>query len=475
MSPPDAFRDGPVTQFHRMAAEMRYLLERLLAQPDRPGVARADLVAEHAWWTERDDRPLAEAVQRGFQARQLFLRTADADGTWRNSVSYIGDTDPRDKAVCTYDYDRAEIRFEPTSPLARPYPWPIGADRAVDAWYTRTGMAAITAWLLAVARLAAERNRRHVVLTNRLYHESKVLFAAMRLSDVEVHTYDDVDQILAAAAAEHDPVVVFLDSSRPDGDVAAVRRVLRESAPGQVGCVVWDNTCAPMADRPYDVTDDGADLDRTLLLVRSHVKLDQLALEFCALGSIAMISSADDGPEPAVWVDALRRFVPDCLAVTGGCASPATLRLLDALGLPNHELTTPSNHLLRDANRLAGRLLTDALDGHYRVELNDHLCFVEIHILGLAAPADSNSTAPWPPWEGFDQMLTRLEGAAAAESLPVWKSASFGFHYTGLSWYGAEEGGHTVLRVCFGMHDQEVTERLVALVVEHLGTEPAWA
>lgn len=462
-----------------MAREVRYLLDRMLAQPDRPGVSRADLLAEYAWWTESDDRPLSEAVCRGFQVRQLCLRVADSDGTWRNSVSYIGDPDQLDTTVCTYDYDRAEIRFEPKSPLSRPYPWPVGADRTVDAWYTRTGMAAITAWLIAVARLAAESGR-HVVLTNRLYHETKVLFASMRLHDVEIRTYDDIDGILAAAAAERDPVVVFLDSSRPYGDLAAVTRVLRESAPERIGCVVWDNTCAPMAQRPYEVTEvtedgaGGADLDRALLLVRSHVKLDQLALEFCALGSITMIGSADDGPEP--WLDAMRRFIPDCLAVTGGCASPATLRMLAALGLPNHELTTPSNQLLRDANRLGGRLLAESLahPDHYRIELNDHLCFVEIHLLGLPAPADSNSRAPFPPWERFDQTLTRLELHAAGASLPVWKSASFGFHYTGLSWYGADDGGHTVLRVCFGMHDPADTARLVTMVVDHLGPGEDW-
>lgn len=471
----------PVTesQYDRLAREVRYFLARVIDQPPLPGVAREDLLAELSWWSAGHQRPLLDAVRRSFQVRQLCLRTADGGGTWRTSVSYIGDVDPADRAVCTYDYDRADIKFEPTSPLARPYPWAVGADRTVDAWYSRTGMAAITAWLLAVARTGAEQGRR-LVLTNRLYHETGALFQAMDLTHVDLRRYDTIDELLQAAAAAEYPAVVFLDSSRPHGDAQAVSRVLTESDSGQVGCVVWDNTCAPAAQRPYAVTDGTAELDRTLLLVRSHVKLDQLALEFCPLGSITMIGGSADGPEPAAWLDALRRFIPDCLMVTGGCASPATMRTLAALGLPNHELSAPANQLLREANRLAGRLLADGLDstGRYRIEVNEHLCFVEIHLLELPGPEDPGSSAPWAPWTELEAELTALERRAASQSIPVWKSASFGFHYTGLSWYGSDDGGgapHTVLRLCVGQHDPEVTAAVAGMVVDQLAARRSWA
>lgn len=455
---------------------MRHLLERLIDQPRRPGVSTADLVAEHAWWTA-GHRPLDEAVRRGFAVRQLCLRAADGDGTWRNSVSYIGDVDPADRAVCTYDYDRAEIRYESSSPLARPYPWDTG-DCELDAWYSRTGMAAITAWLLAVARSAGDRGE-HLVLTNRLYHETRVLFDAMDLARVDVRTYDDPEGLLRAASASDVPVVVFLDSSRPHGDSATVRRVLRETAPERVGCVVWDNTCAPTSERPFDIDDGVAGLDRPLLLLRSHVKLDQLGLEFCSLGSIAMFCPPRRHEEPGRWHTAMRTLLPDCLMVTGGCASPWTLRLLDALGLPDHDRAGRGNRIMREANRLAGRVLAEELhdSAHHRVVTNAHDCFVELHLLNLPGPADPGSSAPWPPWDEFDRDLTALEHRAAEHEIPLWKSASFGFHYTGLSWYGSDEDTgtpHTVLRVCFGMHDPEVAETAARLVADQIGRKTTW-
>src|SRR5262249_55335212 len=126
------------------------------------------------------------------------------------------DVTEADSAVCSYDYERAEIRFTPGSPLARPYSWAHGEDCEVTSWYARNGMGAITAWLVAVARSAADRGRRLLVLTNRLYHETEVLFHMGRLADVQVRKYDDVGSLLAAAAQAQDPLAIFLDSSRPD-------------------------------------------------------------------------------------------------------------------------------------------------------------------------------------------------------------------------------------------------------------------
>jgi hypothetical protein len=473
-----------------MSAEIGYLLDRMIRQARDPGAQRDRLVTEAAWWATAHEHPLLEAVRRGFLVRQLCLRSADSDGTWRNSLSYIGDPEPADKTVCTYDYDRAEVRFGPSSPLARPYAWasggaddePEGQGGKVEAWYARTGMSAITAWLVTVARIASERGRRHLVLTNRLYHETGVLFDMARLELVEIRRYDDCDALLDATASAADPAVVFLDSSRPDGDAGTLSRVLREVDPGRVGCVVWDNTCAPAAASPFGAAISVQDLRSALLLIRSHAKLDQLGLEFCALGSIAMLSPAAATAEAAAWREGMQRFIPDGLAVTGGCASPATLRLLAALGLPNPGLSVPANQRLREANILGGKLLAEGLGPaeRYRVERNEHQCFVEVHILELPAPSEVGGPTEWPAWDVLDRELTALEQSAAQDSIPVWKSASFGFHYTGLSWYAAEDPPrpqghpHTVLRVCFGMHDPAITARVAGLVEERLMSKQAW-
>ncbi|SER03120.1 hypothetical protein [Actinokineospora terrae] len=488
-APPEGATGDPA-QLDRMAEEVGHLLARLLAGA-HPSVADR-LLDEAAWWSDVSGASLLTAVQRGFAVRQLVLRTADSDGSWRNSLSYIGDPSGVDEAVCTYDYERAEVRFPPESPLARPYSWVRGEDCAVETWYARNGMSAITAWLIAVARMASERGRPHLVLTNRLYHETEILFHMARLSGVVVHKHDTVGELLTAAHAAEDPVTVFLDSSRPDGGAEAVTRVLRELDPGKVGCVLWDNTCCSSADNPFETVDGHrestvespvvrAELNTTLVVLRSHAKLDQLGLELCSLGSVAMVTTEANTGEGPLWLEGMQRFFADALAVTGACVSPATLRLLAAVDLPNEPLSARANRHLRAANVLAGAVLKDKLDGvRYAVEENEHGCFVEVHLLELPGPEPIGGPPTWPLWDDLDAELTLVEQHAARRSIPVWKSASFGFHYTGLSWYAAEDPPrpqghpHTVLRVCFGMHDPAVTTEAAEIIAEHLTRKQSW-
>ena len=65
---------------------------------------------------------------------------------------------------------------------------------------------------------------------------------------MEIRGHQDTAALLAAVAAAAGPLAVFLASSRPGGDAAAVSRVLAEADPALVGCVTWDNTCIPAAE-----------------------------------------------------------------------------------------------------------------------------------------------------------------------------------------------------------------------------------
>lgn len=486
-------RDGPFAalsnalaeapQLHRLREEVCYLLARIREQSAGvPGqYARVD--AELRWWRDATGHTLLDCVRRSFAVRQLCLRLADSDGSWRNAISYIGDTDPRDEIVCTYDYDRAEIRFPATSALASPYGWTSRMEVQISTWYARTGMSAITAWLIAASRIAHDSGQRCTVLTNRLYHETAILFELTELRWLEIKTFDDCAEIAAAARSIDSPMMIFLDSSRPDGHADAVRRLLRDIDASRVGCVVWDNTCAPADEHPFADEVDVAAIRTSVLLLRSHAKLDQLGLELCALGSLALLN----GPRPSrlarTMLDGLANYLPDTLAVSGGCASPPVLRLLDALGLPMPALAARGNRLLRTANAFGAELLRDALEpsGRYVIEDNEHHCFVEIHVLDLPGPPELGAPAVWVPWEGFDRTLTQVEQQAAVLTIPIWKSASFGFHYTGLSWYPAEDGPyphghpHTVLRLCFGMHDPNVVAQVADLVAANLLHRPDWS
>jgi hypothetical protein len=478
-------------QVRRISEEMRYVLDRLIAAPGEPGLLRAELQAEAAWWRSAGDESLLAAVRRSFRTRQLCLRGAASDGTWRGSLSYIGDTDPADGAVCTYDYDRTEIKVPATSPLAQPYGWAAGAGLDVATWHGRTGMSMISAWFLTLARVAAHQQRDHVVVANRVYYETKVLFDTIRPAHVEVRVQGDGDDLLAAIAAADAPVIVLLDSSRPGGDARAVRRVLRGADPARVVCVAWDNTCAPATESPFGPGLSAADLPVPLVVLRSHLKLDQLGLEFSSLGTLVLMSPpAGDGGRR--WATDFTGFLPDLLGALGGWAPPASVRLLTCLGLPNPALATRASRHLRAANLLGGSVLAAELtpSGRYWVEENEHQYFVEIHIPELpAAISDFAGSA-------LDQEMTRVEELAAQQSLPVWKSASFGFHYTAIAWHGSEPETaaagpadpaaarvsdtdvnspyepHTVLRIAFGGHEPAVTVEVAELISRYLLERP---
>lgn len=275
-------------------------------------------------------------------------------------------------------------------------------------------------------------------------------------------------------------MIILLDSSRPFGDAQSVAKVMRSVS--SAGLVVWDNTCAPAADHPFGDSLPPEDLRCALMLLRSHLKLDQLGLELTALGSMVVLTQPGASAGGDMWRDGLVRYLADAIGATGACASPGTLRLMTALGLPNLELSEPANRRLHEANVLGGTLLASALDstGRYRVERNIHKCFVEIHLDELAAPQPVGGPPTWEVWDDLDGELDIIIDITARQHIPVWKSASFGFHYTGLSWFASENppkphgNPHTVLRVCFGMHDPPVTTVVAETIANQLLAKKAW-
>lgn len=470
----------------RMAEEIRYLVDRALEHVDDGSELEAGLRREAAWWMD-PGLSLLDAVVRSFMTRQLLVQLEGIGGTWRNSLSYIGEPVPSDQEVCTYEYDRAAIALPSGSALARPYEWVEVPELAVDAFYTRNGMTAITAWLLALARMANEQQRPYIVLTNRLYHETIALFEQARLRGVQIQLHQTLDPLLETMNTIDGNVVVFLDSSRPDGGSEALASVLRCMGSRRGSFVVWDNTCAPAADHPFGDDSKAGDLAVPLVVIRSHAKLDQAGLELCPLGSLALVTRIDRDEDTFGWKQwrkTMRRFVAEAISATGACVSPVALRLLSRLGLPHPELSKRANECVRAANELGGKLLRAELatTACYRVETNEHKCFVEIHLDEVpGAPADlSSGYTEWPVWDVIEHELTAIQSSAADLQVPVWKSVSFGFHYTAMSWYESNEPPrpqgcpHTVLRVCFGMHDPPVTTIVSRVIARHLQERKQW-
>lgn len=145
-----------------------------------------------------------------------------------------------------HEYERSDIVLRDDHPLAAPYPWAASRDVTLTVRYTGSGMAAIAAWYLALAKLTTDVT----VVTNTLYYETETLFELCPAAHVRVEPCADRDGFLRRLRTASGPVVAFLDSCQPFGDAAMVREVLaRDDEPGPLA-VVWDNACAPIAADP---------------------------------------------------------------------------------------------------------------------------------------------------------------------------------------------------------------------------------
>ncbi|WP_024934825.1 hypothetical protein [Actinomadura welshii] len=447
-------------QAERLRDEMLHLLDRGLKTAPAGTSAAEDLAAEARWWEVERLPDLAASVRRAFAARRLLLAAPDRR-TWRDSLSYIGDADPADLTVSEHEYERSDIALRDDHPLAAPYPWAAGRDVGLTVRYTGSGMAAITAWYLALAKLTTDVT----VVTNTLYYETETLFELCPAAHVRVEPRADRDGFLRRLRTASGPVVAFLDSCQPFGDAAMVREVLaRGDEPGPLA-VVWDNACAPIAADPCP----GGWTGVPLVLLRSHHKLDELGLELATLGSAAVATPPGMDEPRRAHAEGLRDLLPKVLSVAGGHATAAALRTMDRYGLPDPALTARANAATLAANRAGGRALRAALDGARGclVQEYEHGCFVNVRLTGLR-PRLGNPA--------LDLVIRRAAADAAPEGLAVWRSGSFGFHYTALSgWAVASHdveslghGAHTVLRVCFGGHDDDVAAAVARLVARHV-------
>ncbi|MEA2150695.1 MAG: hypothetical protein QOD69_2525 [Solirubrobacteraceae bacterium] len=421
---------------------------------------------EAAWWRSSEPASVRDVVRRSFEARLLCISSEEAL-SWRNSLSYVGGTpDPLDTVICSHEYERAEVTLPPDGPLSHPYPWLRRVAAESKTLYTASGMAAIAGWLTGVAGVAAQRDQHHVVLTNQVYYETQRLFGLAGLQHVTIRGFAGLDEILDAMAQARQPVAVLLDSTYPGGDPASVARVMRAADPERVGCVAWDSTCAPaVADPCASLTS----LPVALAVLRSHPKLDQLGLELCGFGSATIAYDGPAEPHPSSWGSQLRFYVESVMEVSGTFAPASSVRLMARSGvLPVPPLAVDANARVRGANRIGRSVLARELEatGRFVVRAYEHACFVTIHLLGPAAPSREDE---------LDAEVYALEALGAQHGMAVWRSASFGFHYTALSAYEAkgppETRGlppHGVIRMAFGAHDPDVCEDVAVLVADYL-------
>ncbi len=408
-------------------------------------------------------RSVVAAIEWAFRARTALAGIAGNEH-WRDSISRLGP--PRSDAAgfIVSEYQRSELGIPVLSPLACYYPWLRRPGLRSAIRYTANGMSAIAGFLLGLGQAARHAAQPIKLITTPLYWETRAflrMWFCQGLFDWECH--QSVETLLRAVEHAKGPCAIFLDSSEVLDTVALLHALQCRPAPADLIAVGWDNTCIPIGDAIC-----WSEFAAPLYLLRSHLKLDQLGLEISPLGSMTVVASANVLPAAAGFLEMFLEWSPRYCQLLGVSASADTLRRLHRLGLPDATLTPAHNAGLMRANVVGARRLAELLPAEGRASLRSypHGCFCTLQLDFPGAPAahsDGPGTARW--------LARELHQQAAAQGLPLFNAAGFGFAFTAVQGYDdsvATSGAIPALRIAFGDHDPPVLGAVAELIARVL-------
>ncbi len=325
----------------------------------------------------------------------------------------------------TFGYQRADLAVD--GPPVYPVPSEGSSPAVRETLYTSCGMAALATLFVA---LDHTNPGAVVYMARRGYAETRELIerVASRIA------IEPIERLAAGAARERSPCrALFLDSGCVEGLPVLDRLPVRA-----IDLVIFDTTCyARTSGRVRRVLRWCLEHRVPIALVRSHVKLDSLGVEYGRLGSLVIAS-----PHAARRIVRLVR------------ESRAALRLLGAAALPAH--LVPFAHgeaytrctrqricaIVLNTRRLARRLRATPL-GPTVVRYAHGL------YLAIAPLARDVASMPGP-----------LSGFLRDEGLPVRHAGSFGFDFIAIERHPHPGQRRDVLRIAPGDVPLETMDRL---------------
>lgn len=211
--------------------------------------------------------------------------------------------------VFSYDYQRADLK------VSGPSFYELERGCRGEAIYTASGMAAISALLLASARIIGKAD---VVVLPGTYGETLELIESLVPHLRLVTASLPLGEAFAAAAL---PRFLLLDSCAPAG---AFEAALRCDGSG-LDLLIFDTTCfAGRSGRIRRVLRWAARWDIAVVLVRSHNKLDSLGVEYGRLGSAVFVHwSRKDLKAGQLLSESLAAETRNAVRLLGGAALPA--------------------------------------------------------------------------------------------------------------------------------------------------------
>jgi hypothetical protein len=306
----------------------------------------------------------------------------------------------------SYDYQRAD--------LAVRGPCFYDIERgAIDTVYTASGMAAISALLLASARLIGKAD---ILVLPGAYGETQEFIEgyADRLRMITLnHPLEE-----GAGPGSASSRIMLLDSA---ASAAVFDTGLRCMNAGP-DLLIFDTTCfCSGSGRIRRVLGRARELAIPVVMVRSHTKLDSLGAEYGRLGSVAFVGWENNVSRGSKLKE-LPAETRNAVRLLGGAALPA--HFPPYVGTPLYrELTNKRIAAMLRNSRRASRYFATALSG-----LTAELHFVHgLYVTVSSEQPLDEATAR--------QAAAEMSNDLARAGLPIRHAGSFGFDFAATEWF----------------------------------------
>jgi hypothetical protein len=336
-----------------------------------------------------------------------------------------------------YDYQRADLEVKGPSFYA------LESQPSGETVYTASGMAAISALLMATAPVFSEAD---VVTMPNSYGETTELIDghARHLRRVELGT--SLGEITNFRGSR--PRILLLDSCVSAGAFEA----LLKCAQLRLDLIVFDTTCfSSGSGRILRALSWARSAAIPIVLLRSHTKLDSLGIEYGRLGSAVFVHWPRASGAKRQFLQTLLTETRNAVRLFGGAALPA--HFPPYVGAPAYRSLTHKRvaAMLRN-NRRTARYFSTALAGLYAELHFAHGLYVT---LAPAGTLDENKAR---------DVVAELCADLGRRGLALRHAGSFGFDFGAAEWSKDRIRDRYVVRIAAADLPTSLWDEVIAAV-----------
>ncbi|NOJ41317.1 hypothetical protein [Bradyrhizobium australiense] len=340
----------------------------------------------------------------------------------------------------SYDYQRADL--EVRGPSFYQFDHSTSANQTI---YTSSGMAAISALLLAFARLVSEAD---ILALPSAYGETLELIENHARQFHLVPLKSSPDEVAPGAGQ---PRILLFDSCTP---AAAFEATLHCARP-RLDLVIFDTTCfSTGSGRIRRVVNWARRWEVPIALVRSHTKLDSLGVEYGRLGSAVFVACEKHvASAKQERLEDLASEMRNAVRLFGGAAVPA--HFPPYVGTKAYRALTDRRMaaILRNSRRTA-RCFASGLAGSSAELHFAHGLYVT---LAPKRVLDEKQTK---------QMAADLCDDLRRAGLPLRHAGSFGFDFGAAEWFRDTARNRHVVRIAVPDLPTPLWDRVAGAVAE---------